>query len=236
MERTVLFDLNGTLLPMDQEQFTRAYFRLLTERVAPLGYAPEKLVASVWAGTAAMVENDGSRTNFDAFWTRFERDFGLRARKDLPVFDDFYLTDFHRAREVCGFQPMAGEAVSFLKSRGCRLVLASNPVFPRSAQEARMRWAGVDPADFSYITSYENSRFSKPSPEYFREIAEVLSLDPALCLMVGNDTREDVAAAKAGMKVFLVTDCLIDRDGVDLSDIPHGGYPELMRCLEEFTA
>ena len=55
-----LFDLDGTLLPMDQEAFTTGYFKLLTKKLAPHGYEPKSLVDAIWAGTAAMVKNDGS--------------------------------------------------------------------------------------------------------------------------------------------------------------------------------
>ena len=33
---TVLFDLDGTLLPMDQEEFTKGYLNLLVQKFAPL--------------------------------------------------------------------------------------------------------------------------------------------------------------------------------------------------------
>ena len=44
---TVLFDLDGTLLPMDQEEFVRAYFHKMAGKLAPLGYEPEKLVGGL---------------------------------------------------------------------------------------------------------------------------------------------------------------------------------------------
>ena len=64
---TVLFDLDGTLLPMDNDAFTKGYFKLLAAAMMLHGYEPQKLVDSIWAGTAAMVKNDGSRTNEEAF-------------------------------------------------------------------------------------------------------------------------------------------------------------------------
>ena len=56
---TVLFDLDGTLLPMDQEIFVKTYFSLLAKKLAPHGYEPEALINAVWAGTRAMVKNTG---------------------------------------------------------------------------------------------------------------------------------------------------------------------------------
>ena len=57
---TILFDLDGTLLPMDQDAFTEYYFKLLAGKMAPLGYEPKQLIAAVWDGTKAMVKNDGT--------------------------------------------------------------------------------------------------------------------------------------------------------------------------------
>ena len=48
---TVLFDLDGTLLPMDQDLFTKKYFGALAAKLAPHGYDPEQLIKGVWAGS-----------------------------------------------------------------------------------------------------------------------------------------------------------------------------------------
>ena len=50
--------------------------------------------------------------------------------------------------------------------------------------------------------------------------------------MVGNDVREDMVAEMLGMQVFLLTDCLLNKDGTDISDYPQGGFPELAEYLE----
>ena len=71
MIKNILFDLDGTLLPMDMEKFTQGYFKRLVAKAAPRGYEPEKLIKSVWAGTAAMVKNNGGITNEEAFWNKF---------------------------------------------------------------------------------------------------------------------------------------------------------------------
>ena len=61
--KIVMFDLDGTLLPMDQDVFVKAYFSELCKKAAPFGYDPEKLIKGVWAGTGAMVKNNGAKTN-----------------------------------------------------------------------------------------------------------------------------------------------------------------------------
>lgn len=225
---TVLFDLDGTLLPMDQEQFIQGYCRLLAEKMAPHGYDPRQLIDVIWAGTGAMVKNDGGQTNEAVFWRVFAQRFGERALDDRPLFEDFYRTGFQKARAFCRPTPLAARVVDAFHRAGCRVVLATNPIFPRIATESRMAWAGLSPRDFAWYTTYETSRFCKPNPAYYRELAERLALVPEECLMVGNDANEDMAAQALGMRVFLLTDCLINQKRRDISVYPRGSFPQLM--------
>jgi len=233
VRKTIFFDLDGTLLPMDQDVFTNEYFRLLIEALAPLGHSAETLTAAVWKGTGAMVRNDGRRTNEAVFWDTYAAILGEEARADLPAFERFYERDFiGAARNGCTPGPEAAAGVAELQRRGYRLVLATNPLFPMIAQTQRLEWAGLRPDNFVWITSYENSRFCKPNPDYYREILTRLSLRPEDCMMVGNDVGEDMIAETLGMRVFLMTRCLINRDGRDISAYPQGGFPELLDHLD----
>lgn len=230
---TVLFDLDGTLLPMDQDVFVKTYMGLLAAKMAPYGYEPKRLVESIWTGTGAMVQNDGSITNEAAFWEAFQQIFGPDVAKDYPLFEEFYAADFAGARSACGFNPAAAEVIAMLKQMDAQVVLATNPLFPATATRQRTRWAGLDPADFALITTYENSSFCKPNPDYYREILGKIGKKPEQCIMVGNDVGEDMVAAKLGMKVFLLTDCLINKNEVDIEQYPHGGFQELKAFLTE---
>lgn len=228
---TVLFDLDGTLLPMDQDVFIKKYFGLLAQKLSPHGYNPEKLIQAVWAGTKAMVMNDGKVTNKEAFWITCDATLGCEASKDADIHMDFYRNEFNQVQEVCGFEPMAAQIVQSLKDRGYRVVLATNPLFPAIATQNRIRWAGLQRSDFEYITTYENSHYCKPNPDYYREILEQLHLQPEECLMVGNDVGEDMITKQLGMKVFLLTDCLINKQNADISQYPNGGFPKLADFL-----
>lgn len=229
---TVLFDLDGTLLPMDQELFTKTYFKYLVERISPCGYEPEKLIAGVWKGTAAMVQNDGKCSNEEVFWRTFRQIFGDRAQEDIPQFEEFYRTGFQKAKSVCGFHPQAAVTVRKLKEQGYRVFLATNPLFPAVATESRIRWAGLEPEDFEGYTTYENSNHCKPNPDYYRDIAALLQCSPRECLMVGNDVDEDMIAESLGMQVFLLTDCLINKTQKDISGYPRGSFRELCEFLK----
>jgi FMN phosphatase YigB (HAD superfamily) len=226
--RYILFDLDGTLLPMDQDVFVKAYFSGLVTKLAPHGYEPKTLIETIWGGTAAMVKNDGSKTNEQAFWDFFATVFGQTAKADEPRFDEFYRTDFQQVQTVCGFDERAAQTITALKEMGYMLALATNPIFPAIATESRMRWAGLNKDDFVLYTTYENSRRCKPNPDYYRDILAQLGAKPEECLMVGNDVSEDMIAGELGMKVFLLTDCLINKHSKDISGYPQGSFDALM--------
>ena len=233
MFKAVLFDLDGTLLPMDQEEFTRGYFKLLAKKLVPHGYDPETLVKAIWHGTKAMVQNDGSCTNEEAFWQDFASFYGERSLQDRPLFDAFYAGEFQQARSFCGFSSKAAEAVELIRGNKCRVALATNPIFPAVATESRIRWAGLQPNDFELYTTYENIGFCKPNLAYYREILRRMKLSSADCLMVGNDVSEDMIASQLGMKVFLLTDCMINKNNENISSYPNGNFDSLLMYLKK---
>lgn len=230
--KTVLFDLDGTLLPMDQDVFIKSYFGLLAKKLANHGYEPKKLIASVWEGTMRMIANDGTRTNEEAFWDYFRGIYGDGVMADLSLFDAFYRNEFQQVQNVCGFDKRAGETIKILKEKGLRLVLATNPIFPAVATESRMRWAGFDKNDFELYTTYENSRYSKPNLAYYTDILDSVGAKAEECIMVGNDVSEDMVTRKLGMKVFLMTHSLINKHKEDISVYPHGSFQELSGYID----
>ena len=231
--KAILFDLDGTLLPMDQDEFVNGYFKFLAKKMAPYGYEPEPLIKAVWGGTAAMVKNDNSCMNEEAFWRYFCGIYGEEARKDTPVFEAFYANEFQQAKCFCGFNPLAKETVELVRKKGLRPVLATNPLFPSIATESRIRWAGLEPDMFELYTTYENIGSCKPNLDYYREICRRIGLAPEECMMVGNDVGEDMVTEKLGMKVFLLTDCLLNRKNEDISNYPQGGFEALMQVISE---
>lgn len=230
--KTVLFDLDGTLLPMDQDHFVKAYFGGLATTLVPYGYDPNALIQAIWSGTKAMIQNDGRCTNESVFWNRFASHFDKDVRRDEPLFETFYRNEFQLVRAVCGFAQDAARTIAMLKEKGCRVVLATNPIFPAIATHSRIRWAGLQPEDFEWITTYENSSHCKPNIEYYRDILAQINERADNCIMVGNDVDEDMIARELGMDVFLLTDCLINRDSKDLTNYPKGGFRELMTYLK----
>ncbi len=229
--KAIFFDLDGTLLPMDMEKFTKVYFGELCKVLAKYGVPAEKLVEAVWAGTKAMVKNDGKCKNADRFWEVFRGLTGIQDESVVDECDAFYSNQFHRARAVTGENPLAVKAVQAAHRDGRTVVLATNPLFPMVGQLSRIGWLGLHQSDFELITSYESDRFCKPYPAYYLDICARLSLDPADCLMIGNDEREDMyAAGLAGMDGYLVTDCLIPCPEHPWSG-PRGSFADVLEYL-----
>ena len=234
MITTVLFDLDGTLLPMDLDLFLEHYFKLLCKKLVVHGYDPAKLTKGIQDGVVAMVSNDGAKTNEDVFWDAFCRVVGHNAKADIHLFQDFYENEFSGTRAACGFDPKAAEAVAAIKAKGLRVVLATNPLYPAIATQNRIRWAGFQPEDFELYTTYEDTYHCKPNPAYYQDVCDALGVSPEECIMVGNDAIEDTAAEKLGIQVFLLTDCLIDEKNLLQNglDCPKGSFADLIAFLQ----
>ena len=217
MLKAVFFDLDGTMLPMDQDEFVRIYFTELCKRFCPvLKIDDESLIKAVWKATGAMVKNDGSEPNINKFWKTFARLCGKGVLNYVKDFDNFYVTEFFETKAVTKYNPNIPEIIKVLKNKGYTLVAATNPIFPAVATHRRLGWAGVGKDDFALVTTYENSTFCKPNPKYYTEIMEKLKLEPEECMMVGNDVDEDILAGQAaGMETYLITDCMINRENKD---------------------
>ena len=232
--KAILFDLDGTLLPMDNDEFVKIYFKLLAGKAIGWGYNPETIVDGIWTGTKAMIVNDGSCLNVDDFCNTFDKVMEKDTRADIQKFDGFYTNEFHQAKVGTGENPLAREAVELAREKAGTVVLATNPLFPPCGVDTRMGWVGLNSEDFALVTNYENSHFCKPNPDYYREILQKLNLQPEDCLMIGNDMDEDIIPTKGlGMKNFLLTDSLINRGNKSLDEADaHGTFADLITYLK----
>lgn len=229
MFKGIFFDLDGTLLPLDLAEMMNSYFRALTIKLSPL-VEPVSFMEALTAGVEKMLYNDGQGTNEQVFMEAFFRRLDRDPRQLLPVFDEFYNNEYRELGRHVVPRPEARRALDLAAASGAKVVLATNPVFPRLAVEARLEWAGLAGYPFTAITSYENSSFCKPNPGYYLEILQATGLQGPDCLMVGNDTKEDLVAAELGLSTFLLEDFLIDR-GSAYKPTWRGSWEELLKVL-----
>jgi FMN phosphatase YigB (HAD superfamily) len=226
MFKAILFDLDGTLLPLDLEIFVHKYFEALAPVFAHK-VEPKKFIKELISATEAMINNTGVTTNEEAFMQRFLPAIGQEKEEMYPLFENFYQTHFPKLKEYAGHSHLSEKIVGQVIQKGYKVALATNPIFPEMATRHRMEWAGIGELPWNLVTTYENSTFSKPNPKYFQEVCSKLGLAPQQCLMVGNDVQEDLVAGTIGMRTFLVTDCLIDRGKPEYK-------PDYQGTLEEF--
>lgn len=233
MITTLFFDLDGTLLPMDLEGFTKAYLKSMAKTMAPYGFDPQILAGNIMKSIGVMGSHDPAQTNEKAFWDFFSSVYGEKVLESEPVFETYYRTAFSSCQAACPADPHIPALIESAKKLGFRIILATNPIFPRIAVENRIRWAGLKPDDFEWITSYENSSFTKPDPRYFLQTAEKAGVKPENVLMIGNDLREDYGAVQAGMKLYILTGCLIPAEGRSVDEFPHGTVSDLKAYLKK---
>jgi len=221
---TVLFDLDGTLLPLDLDKFTNIYFKEMGLAFQDL-IDPETLVKNIWSATRCMIQNTDPKTNEEVFMEHFGH---LVGEDLLPVyqerFDRFYDEGFINAKKTVSQSPQMIDSIHILKTKGYNLVIATNPLFPKKAIDHRIRWAGLTPDDFSYITSYEQNHYCKPQLLFYQELLADLNKQPGQCLMVGNDVQEDLIAGELGIKTFLITNHLIHRNVSAIRSDYQGNY------------
>lgn len=232
--QAVLFDLDGTLLPMDEATFVKCFYSLLVPYVTPEGKTYREIGEMLMQSLEHVIRNDGSMTNEQAF-IGFYEDYGRRNNCDVRIdsIEEFYATVFdQQVRTSCGYDPVAAQVIEYLKRDGTPAVLATNPFFPRVGTRARLGWAGLDPKDFVYITTYENSHYCKPNLMYYKEVFENTGYDPKQCLMVGNNVAEDMIAERLGCDAYLITRNLINPAGVDIAQYKHGDLADLLAYMQ----
>lgn len=196
----LIFDLYGTLVDIHTEENELAW----DKTALYFDY-----YGAAYTGTEL-------RAAFEAEMTRREvkAGQGYEMFPDIPF--DMVLADLFRARGVTEKADELGlnaaqvfrvtateyirlydgvqEALQSLRDKGYRLWLLSNAQRAFTAYE--LKHLGLGPQfDGIYLSSDYQCR--KPDVRFFRALLEEQELDPARCLMIGNDRETDIAGAKA---------------------------------------
>lgn len=234
--QAILFDLDGTLLPMHEPTFVKYFYGALVDYLTPSGnYSPKEVGEILQGSLKYVIGNDGHCTNRQAFidfYAQYEQ--RTKVRVNIEDIEAFYASVFDKqVRPSCGYDPWAATVVDHIKQENVPVVVATNPFFPRVATEVRLGWAGLDCTDFAEITTYENYHFCKPNLNYYKEVFARTGFDPNQCLMVGNNVAEDMIASELGCDVFLITRDLINPKNRDISAYPAGTFCDLLAFLKD---
>jgi len=233
-----LFDLDGTLLTIETDQFLKYYFGALSSKFEDLCKNQDDFIKILMDSTKEMIRNDGSRSNQKAFMEAFMEKIEVKSKEEAEKikerFDQFYQNEFavlEKYFKIDRENPL--EIIEHLKKNDKRLVLATNPLFPKEAVEKRLSWTGINPDDFELLTHYENMSYAKPNPNYYQEILEKINVNPANCMMIGNDLKEDAAAADLGITTLIIEDKLIKREACDYPIEWRGSLREFKELLKK---
>lgn len=230
MFKAVLFDLDGTLLPLDLDIFVKNYFASVGKYFGDK-VNPEVLVKYLGKGLKGMLSNPGEISNQEIFMDIFLKGIEKDKEEMYPLFDKYYLEEFPNLKEHTNFSSLSRKIIGQVVEKGYPIVLATNPVFPRQATLHRMEWAGIKDMPWKLVTTYEKSFTCKPNPEYFKYVCNEVNVKPEECLMVGNDMQEDLPASDLGMKTFLVKDYLIDRGSPKYKPDYEGSLEDLYKFV-----
>jgi FMN phosphatase YigB (HAD superfamily) len=208
MTLTLLLDLDDTLLGNEMGAFIPAYLQALGDHLKSIVPA-ETLIPALLAATQQMLANNSPDRTLRQV---FEADFYPRLALEPSVLQEpiaaFYEREFPKLRRLTSFRPEAVALIEQSLRQGYDLVLATNPLFPRTAIVQRMDWAGL-PADkipFRLIPSYETFSFAKPNPSFFAELLGRLGWPDGPLLMVGDDPDNDIKPAQGfGLPTYRVT-------------------------------
>lgn len=200
--KAILFDLDGTLIDVDLNQFIPGYLKLLANSIAHL-IPPKKMVPAMLKASEFVNKNDGKITNEEAFSKAFFPVEGYQRDEIQPLFDEFYKEVFKKLQKFTKKKPEAQKVVQAAFNNNYKVVIATTPVLPLTAIEQRLEWAGIGDFPYDLITCIENSYATKPNLLYYQLIFKYLKLSAKECIMVGDEDK-DMVCANLGSKTFLV--------------------------------
>lgn len=227
--RAVLLDLDGTLINNDRNRFGDEYIKLVHRRFLESIPFPE-FEKAIYTVFLAMIENDGRKTNEELFRETFFPLINFPAAEGIVIFHRVHKDDFPRLENPAEKIPAAEYVVKELFSRGLKVAIATNPIFPAEINHERLRWAGVDGLPYDRITSYENSSYAKPNLLYFQEILDKIKATPEQALMVG-DEHMDMVAGKMGIDTFFVESAASDLTEATPPPTYRGNLNDLLKVL-----
>ncbi len=231
--QAILFDLDGTLVDVDMNRFVPIYLRRLTEYMSSQ-VSPVRATQSLHHAVAAMFANtDASRTLESILFEVMETELSVSPELYTACLEQFCQNDLEALRSLVTGHPLSSQLIESSLARGWKVVLATNPIFPRVVVDARLNWGELNGDAFHHVTAYETAHFCKPNPQFFEEILDLLQTPAEACLMVGNDTLHDLSASQVGMQTCLLTPWRIKRAGTPFKADWQGRHEELLALIAE---
>ena len=232
--KLIMSDLDNTLLPIyTQERFAEMWFMDMAKKFTEYGLDPRLGLEGMNRGIRAMLYNESGRKNIEVFYDKVFEVSGYTEAQVAEITLDYYMSTFENVYDLTLPNPYAVRVARLMREKADYAVIATMPVFTIEAVQARMKWVGLSPDMFDFVTTADTSSYCKPNPNYYMEILERFGVRADEALMIGNDVREDMQpCAELGIDVFLVKDHIITHN-LPYNGYRQGGYEDLIGFLEE---
>lgn len=231
MIKNILFDLDGTLINIDQEGFNKEYVDRASNYFVRYGYDRNNVTKYLWGAIFAIVNNDGKVTNQEVFCTYLEKTLNIEKENLLRLFEEFTNNEYDYLSKYIKRVDIVITAIKLLKEKKYNLILATNSLFPYDIIKKRASWGNISVNDFSFVTSMENMNYAKPNINYYKQILELNNLKAEECIMFGNDLVEDLVIEKLGINCFIITNNMVNDEYIGNSKL-HGNYEEFYKYIE----
>ncbi|PJF42244.1 MAG: hypothetical protein CUN55_10290, partial [Phototrophicales bacterium] len=208
MIKAVLLDLDETLLKNPPSQFVKTYVSKLVYYLQQHFPHIESAVFldSIYQSTKSTIENqDALRFNADVFYDEITTQTNLTRSDITPIIQNFLQEIYPTFRDLTQVIPTAKPLVEWLLAHNYAVAIATNPLFPHQATIQRVQWAGIHVDKVWFISSLDNTHFTKPHAAYYEEILSRLGFEPDEAIMIGDDWENDIVpAANAGLNTYWV--------------------------------
>jgi FMN phosphatase YigB (HAD superfamily) len=208
MTLTILLDLDDTLLENSAAGFIPAYLNALCTHLSKNTPSAEEILSTLMAATETMRQNtDPGKFLKTVFDPEFYAPLGWEYDIVHPQIEEFYRTTYPDLKQTTTPNPANRTVIEGFLDRGDRVIIATNPIFPLVAIDQRIDWSELsDLKDrFAFISSYENSHFTKPNPAYLAEVLAAIGWPDGPMVMVGDDFTADIEPALTlGIPVYWV--------------------------------
>jgi FMN phosphatase YigB (HAD superfamily) len=231
MTFNLLLDLDDTLLDTNLDAFLPVYIKKLAS-ITTDKIPVERFASAMLRSTQLMYENKRpDKTLEQVFDQHFYPAIGMEKPALAETIEKFYDEVFPTLGTLTSPRPEAISLVEWAFSKGWKVSIATDPLFPRKAILHRLRWAGLDPEKypFTLISDFHSFHFAKKSIAYYPEFLARLGWTDEPVLMVGDSIERDIAPSRiAGVPVFWLNK---DSQGQE-TFTPRGWYPNLKDYLE----
>ena len=231
MTLNLLLDLDDTLIDTNLDSFLPAYFKKLAGFMSNR-VPPQQFIQALMSSTQVMYDSERvDRSLEQVFSDHFYPALGFEQDELADALNQFYDEVFPTLSPLTGQRPEAIEFVDWAFSKGWKVSIATDPLFPRKAILHRLRWAGLAPEKypFSLVSDFHHFHFAKKSIAFYPEFLARMEWQDEPVLMVGDSLERDIMPSQqAGLPVFW----LKTKERTSQNDLPQGGFSDLRNFLE----